>query len=124
MTIAICAIALAQVAREAQAVLAGHVDVDQRQVDRVLGRQRARRVGALGAERGVAVRDEVLLEHLAHVRLVVDDQDGGLGIHGRLFPSHEAEATTQHPIGRGSGDDSVPQANKTPLPVSAAAECG
>ena len=35
-------VALAQVAREAQAVLAGHVDVDQREVDRLLRGQLAR----------------------------------------------------------------------------------
>ncbi len=63
--------------REAQAVLAGHVDVDQRQVDGVLGGHRPRGAGAFRADDGIAVRDEVFLQHLAHVGLVVDNQDGG-----------------------------------------------
>ena len=54
-------VALAQVPREAQAVLAGHVDVDQRQVDRMLRGHRLRGAGVLGAQRRVAVRGEVLL---------------------------------------------------------------
>ena len=78
-------VALAQVPREAQAVLAGHVDVHQREVDRMRGGHRPRGAGALGADRRVAVGDEVFLQHLAHVRLVVDDQDRGLGAHRCRF---------------------------------------
>ena len=50
MTIAMLRVALAQVPREAQAVLARHVDVDQREVDRLRRGDRARRAGALGAD--------------------------------------------------------------------------
>ena len=49
MTIAMLGVALAQVPREAQAVLAGHVDVDQREVDRLLRRERLRAALALSA---------------------------------------------------------------------------
>ena len=49
MTIAMLRVALAQVPREAQAVLAGHVDVDQREVDRMLRRPAPSRRAALSA---------------------------------------------------------------------------
>ena len=49
MTIAMLRVALAQVARKAQAVLAGHVDVDQREVDRMLRRPASARAAALSA---------------------------------------------------------------------------
>ena len=71
-------------AGETEPILSRHVDVDQRQVDRVLRGQRLRDVGAFGAERRIAVSGEVFLQHLAYVRLVIDDQDGGLGVHGRI----------------------------------------
>ena len=71
-------------AGKTQAILARHVDVDQRQVDRVLRGQCFRGGGAFGAERRIAVRGEVFLQHLAHVRLVIDDQEGGFGAHGRI----------------------------------------
>ena len=91
-------VALAQVPRKTQAVLAGHVDVDQRQVDGMLGGHRPRGAGALGAECRVAVGDEVFLQHLAHVRLVVDDQDCGFWAHGRCStPSSPAAGERSNP---------------------------
>jgi hypothetical protein len=74
-------VALAQVPREGEAVLARHVDVHQRDVDWAFGGDRLRGAGVLGADRRVAVPGKVLLEHLAYVGLVVDDQDCGLRVH-------------------------------------------
>ncbi len=76
-------IALTQMTREAQTVLAGHVDVHQGQIDQVPGRKRARGFGILGNDGTVPVRHEVLLDDFAYVLFVVDDQDGGLGTHKR-----------------------------------------
>src|SRR4051812_40654796 len=78
------AIALAQMTREAQAVLPGHGYVEQRHVDGVLGGQCARGGRAFRTQCGVALRDEILLQNLAQVGFVVDDQDGGLRAHGCL----------------------------------------
>src|SRR4030095_2368093 len=75
-------VALAQVPGEAQAVFAGHVDVDEREVDRLCAGERPRRCGTLGTDRSVAVGDEVLLEHRAYFRLVIDYQDCGFRTHG------------------------------------------
>lgn len=72
--------------RQTQAILAGHVDVDQREVDGMRSDDRLRGAGAFGADCRVAMRDEVFLQHLAHVRLVIDNQDRGFRDHGRGSP--------------------------------------
>jgi hypothetical protein len=97
-------VALAQVARQAQAVLAGHVDVDQREVDRLLRRQLARAARRLGSEDRVAVAREVFLEHFAHVRLVVDDQQRGFRLRGHGFHTSRLARLPHSAIHRRSKD--------------------
>ena len=69
-------------AREAQAVLAGHVDVYEGQVDLLLRDQRLRGSCILGADRRVTVCGEIFLEDLADIGLVVDDQYRAFRNHG------------------------------------------
>ena len=68
-------VALAQVAREGQAVLAGQVEVEQHDVGHRALDRGAHRRAVRGLRDLVAVRDEVLVEHVADVAVVVDDQD-------------------------------------------------
>src|SRR6185312_4202765 len=77
-------VALAQVARETQAVFAGHVDVDQRQVDRMLRGERLRGARVFRADDRVAVGGEVLVQYVAYFRLVIDNQYRGFRAHARL----------------------------------------
>ncbi len=86
---------IAQPARERQAVLARHVDVEQRQRRRLFAHQRAR---VRGVGRGIdskTVAAQVLGDHLAQVRLVVDKEESGhelrfrvMNADGLFEPSH------------------------------------
>src|SRR5439155_5069987 len=68
-------VALAEVPSKTEAVLARHVDVHQREVDRMRRGDLLCRSSALGTQRRIGVGNEIFLEHLAYVRLVIDDQD-------------------------------------------------
>jgi hypothetical protein len=88
--------------RKAEAILARHVDVHERDVDRVLGGQRLRDAGVFCAKDHVAVGAEVLLQHFADIRLVVDNQDGGFWAHGRrLTPARRLGGRITDPVGGG-----------------------
>ena len=52
------------------------MDVEDGEVDRLFLAQRARRHGVLGGERRVALRGQILLQNLAQLGLVIDDEDG------------------------------------------------
>ena len=93
-------VALAKMPRETQAVLARHMNVDERQIHWVLCDQRLRRNRVFCADGGVAMRDEVLLEHLANVRLVVDDEDRAFRNHGDRCAPSRALVGTRHRAGR------------------------
>src|SRR5512138_960035 len=55
--------------------------------------------GALRADDGVAVRAEVVLEHFAHVRLVVDDQDRRFRARTHRAPPRHARLRVNRPRG-------------------------
>jgi hypothetical protein len=59
--------------RETQAVFAGHLDVEQRNVDRMPGGYLPCGRRAIGRYCRISMGDEVLMQHLANVRLVIDD---------------------------------------------------
>ena len=65
----------ADVAGEAQAVLAGHHHVENDEVDRIGGQPRARLIGVGGLADAKALLGEELRERLANRALVVDEED-------------------------------------------------
>jgi hypothetical protein len=82
------------VPREAQPILAGHVDVEDREVDQLRGHDRARRDRVFGADGRVTVVGEVLLQRLADAGLVVDNQYCCFRAHGRC-QLHRASAAPE-----------------------------
>jgi len=94
-----CRITLAQVTREAQAVLARHANVEKRQVDRLFCDQRLGSSRVLRTERGVTMPDQVLQEHFANVGLVVDDQDRAVWNHGASLFCQRVRSGTQGGVG-------------------------
>ena len=67
-------VALAQVPREREAVLARQADVEQHHLGHAALELGAHRGAAVGLDDLVAVRGQVLDEHVAHGAVVVDDQ--------------------------------------------------
>jgi hypothetical protein len=72
---------LAQVARQAQAVLAGQVDVQQHDIRHRPRERRAHLLARPGLCHLVAMAREVILEHGANLGIVVDDQNMTAGGH-------------------------------------------
>ena len=73
--------ALAQEAGQREAVLARQVDVEQDDVGQALLDCLAHRRAAVGLRDLVTVRGQVLGEHFAHRRVVLDDQDAAVAGH-------------------------------------------
>ena len=75
-------VALAQEAREREAILAWKADVEQDDVRQAPLDRIAHRGAAVRLRDLVAVRAEVLREHLAHGGVVLDDQNAAIDCHG------------------------------------------
>ena len=76
-------VALAQEARQRQAVLAGHADVEQDEVGQIALDLGAHRGAAVGGANVVAVAAQVLHQHRPNARVVVDDEKASAAVHAR-----------------------------------------
>ena len=83
-------VVLPQVARQHQPVLAGHADIEEDDVGKLALDLLAHLGAGVGDARRRSVAAEILAQHRAHRRVIVDDQQASAAVHAEICAALQA----------------------------------